>query len=334
MTNRGLLAGISDPSGLIIPGSPNSEAAALPVGGTSRSENWSCAGASTSPVYDVGSYAWVAIQVVSQSGTVTVSFSNDGINWVNGILQLVSTAGGAGSPSSNAASLAMLHGPVYGRYMRLTTTNAGVYVTTFLTLARVMQGMGVAASQSGVWTVGSNSATGSATPANAFLGGMAAGTGNLSAFNTGSAAVDFASNTVLAVATYLFNGATFDRQRTPSIFKTATATASGDTALWTPTSGKKFRLLKYSIWITADAATAGGADIDIVLRDATTATAQAFSVFVPAAAATLLGPGAGTEWIDLGNGQLSAVANNVLNINLSAALTAGKVRVVCCGTEE
>ena len=38
--------------------------------------------------------------------------------------------------------------------------------------------------------------------------------------------------------------------------------------------------------------------------------------------------------IDLGNGYLSTAANNVLQVNLSAALSAGKVRVTAVGTEE
>ena len=126
----------------------------------------------------------------------------------------------------------------------------------------------------------------------------------------------------------------FTPLRTPEVFKTATATASGDTALWTPAGGKKFRIMRYMITITADAATSGGAEIDIVLRDATTATAAALSVYVPAVGATTFGNTVSSGWVDWGNGFLSAAANNVLNTNLSAALSAGKVRVVVCGTEE
>jgi hypothetical protein len=38
--------------------------------------------------------------------------------------------------------------------------------------------------------------------------------------------------------------------------------------------------------------------------------------------------------VSMGNGYLSTLANNVLNVNLSVALVAGEVRVVVCGTEE
>lgn len=131
-----------------------------------------------------------------------------------------------------------------------------------------------------------------------------------------------------------WDGAAWQYLRVPNIVKTATATASGDTSVWAPSTGKKFRLMRYQIQVTADAATSGGAVIDILLRDATTATGAAYSVYIPAVGGTAFGNSANSMWIDLGNGVLSATVNNVLNVNLSAALTAGKVRVVVAGTEE
>lgn len=133
---------------------------------------------------------------------------------------------------------------------------------------------------------------------------------------------------------YSYNGSSWDRVRSPSKFFTATATASGDTALWTPTAGKKFRLMRYMIQATADVAVAAGAEVDVVLRDATTGLAASISFYAPAVSVTSNPGSTGGQWVDLGNGILSATANNVLNINLSATLTSGKVRVVCCGVEE
>lgn len=121
--------------------------------------------------------------------------------------------------------------------------------------------------------------------------------------------------------------------RTPNKFKTVQATASGDTALWTPTAGKKFRLMRYMIEVTGNATLAAGAVLTVVLRDATTALPFAVDVFVPTTAFSA-GVDFVSPWFDLDNGVLSAAANNVLNVNLSAALTAGNVRVLCCGTEE
>lgn len=139
----------------------------------------------------------------------------------------------------------------------------------------------------------------------------------------------------VAAYQFLYNGTSFDRTRTPNTFKTVTATATGDTAVWTPTSGKKVRLMRYQIQISGNAAQAVAGDFDIVLRDATTAIGVGLTVYVPGAGAGAKpSDGLASGWVDLGNGFLSAAANNVLNVNLSAALTAGKVRVVACGTEE
>lgn len=131
-----------------------------------------------------------------------------------------------------------------------------------------------------------------------------------------------------------WDGAQSIRLRTPATFNTVQANAAGNTALWTPAAGKKFRLTRYCVVVTGDAATAGGAVVVISLFDgAAGATGQVHAAFCPAVA---LAAGAlyVSPWVDLGNGYLSAAANNVLNVNLSAALTAGVVNVICCGTEE
>lgn len=100
---------------------------------------------------------------------------------------------------------------------------------------------------------------------------------------------------IAAVA--LYNGATFDAQRTPKVFTTLSAVAVGSEAtIWTPTSGKKFRLMGFVL----DQGTATGA---ITFRDNTAGT----TIFIL---------GANTVGIpitvNLGNGILSAAANNVL----------------------
>jgi hypothetical protein len=136
------------------------------------------------------------------------------------------------------------------------------------------------------------------------------------------------------IANEVYNGATWDRLRTPTTFKTASVTALGNTALWTPGAGKKFRVMRFKIDVTAQVAAAAGATLVVGLQDAATDISLSTSVFVPAASVTT-GYGAFTTgWLDLGNGYLSTAANNVLNVNLSSALTAGAVRVTVCGTEE
>ena len=137
----------------------------------------------------------------------------------------------------------------------------------------------------------------------------------------------------------VFNGSTWDRQRTPNKFNTASvaATATGNTAVWTPTSGKKFRLMKFQVTAQGLAATATGV-VTVTFQDATTQiNTGAYDVDVPAVANVTSGTdNVSGGWIDLGNGYLSAAANNVLNFNISAAGagTVGTYRINVAGTEE
>ena len=124
-------------------------------------------------------------------------------------------------------------------------------------------------------------------------------------------------------------------QRTPGSFLTVATAAVGNTILWTPAAGKKFRLMKYMITVVDQATQVNPGTLTISLFDgAAGATGQVHDVFVPAVGLLNNGSLYSSGWITLDNGFLSAAANNALNINLSAALTAGTVRVICCGTEE
>jgi hypothetical protein len=130
------------------------------------------------------------------------------------------------------------------------------------------------------------------------------------------------------------NGVGIFNLRTPSVFKTVAAAAAGNTALWTPAVGKKFRLMRYRVTVTDNATQAVAGVLTVNLLDAAGNIAQTDDVFVPAVALVNSGALYNGGQIDLGNGILSAVANNVLNVNLSAALVTGNVRVIACGTEE
>lgn len=138
---------------------------------------------------------------------------------------------------------------------------------------------------------------------------------------------------MLGAGLHVNNGSTFDRMRTPSVFKTLATSTTGATALWTPTAGKKFRVMRYQIGLTGDAARAAAGNVTVKLQDSATDIGVSAALFVPNAAGTVLGGFVG-PWMDLGNGFLSAAANNVLNLNLSSALTSGAVWVNVCGTEE
>lgn len=132
-----------------------------------------------------------------------------------------------------------------------------------------------------------------------------------------------------------YNGVGITRIRTPRQFLTVAAATAGNTALWTPTAGKKFRLMRYQIHVTGNASFAVAGVLTISLFDAAAgATGQVHDVYIPAIAGIVTGEAYTSPWIDLGNGYLSVLVNNVLNVNLSAALATGNVRVLCCGTEE
>jgi hypothetical protein len=138
----------------------------------------------------------------------------------------------------------------------------------------------------------------------------------------------------LAVLRLGWNGASSDRLRTPNVFKTATATAAGSLAVWTPAAGKKFRLMAYEIEVTANASLAAGGINTFTWLDAAAAIGLTHSDFEPTTAVTTGEVGYSTGWITLGNGYLSSAANNVLNLSILTALVTGALRVNAIGTEE
>lgn len=133
--------------------------------------------------------------------------------------------------------------------------------------------------------------------------------------------------------TQVWNGANYDRLRTANIFKTIIASAVGNTIVWTPAAAKKFRLMGYSIKVTGNATQAVAGNFEITLNDSGTAIGCGDSEYVPAVALNALGGSNGNQR-GLTNGYLSLLANNVLNVNLSAALVSGEVRINVWGTEE
>lgn len=150
---------------------------------------------------------------------------------------------------------------------------------------------------------------------------------------------DYAAMPVMSCASIGYNasGTPLTATRTPNKFFTTTV-SSGTTAsnpVWTPTSGRKFRLMRYQIELQATAAISGGAAlVTFQFVDASTNINIAHDIYVPATASPAIGAPYVSPWFDLGNGVLSAAANNVLNVALSTALTAGAFRVNVCGTEE
>ena len=120
----------------------------------------------------------------------------------------------------------------------------------------------------------------------------------------------------------------------PNVIKTKVASASGSTAVWTPVSGKRFRLMGYEIGATANIATSSGGIIEAILLDSATAIGVGISFYAPSAAGSADGPNDRIGPINIGDGVLSAADNNVLNVSLSAALSSGEIRVTVWGIEE
>jgi len=126
-----------------------------------------------------------------------------------------------------------------------------------------------------------------------------------------------------------FNGTSFDRIRVANVFKSVLATAAGNTIVWTPVAGKKFRLMGYTLSVAGTLAATG---VELMkLTDAAGGTVIAQHQ----ATLTITTPTGDTQiGADLGQGFLSGAINRVLNVNLSAAITGGGVAVNAWGTEE
>jgi hypothetical protein len=126
---------------------------------------------------------------------------------------------------------------------------------------------------------------------------------------------------LIAAAHYLFNGGSFDRQRTPGKFipvKNVSVTANTPVSVWTPANGKKFHLMGFALSLSV----AGY----IMLEDGSGGSSAEF-IRTPAMAA-----GAGmTSMGNMGNGYASTTANNQLYMDVSAS---GNINGFLIGTEE
>jgi len=127
---------------------------------------------------------------------------------------------------------------------------------------------------------------------------------------------------------------TWDRLRTPTVFKSTSMSTSGANAIWTPQFSRKFRLMRYKITVSGNASLATAGLLTMYWYDgASTALGISEQLWLPNAAGTNMA-GWSSGWVDLGNGFLSATGGNACSLYLNAALATGSVYVTCGGTEE
>lgn len=189
------------------------------------------------PNTNVAGYSWIEVVYTSvgsglaltgQFSTVSGGTYLGANTWAqqNGIL-----TGGLG-----ASSGIIYNGPVKGNFFQIAVSalTSGTFTGT-VTLRAVTPAIGsISAAQSGTWTIGASTATGSAVPANAFYTGINGG-GNLTGWAGASDNADTVAETstanrgVTVSRNTIYNGTSWDRGR--SIVNATNSTGIGITAV-------------------------------------------------------------------------------------------------------
>lgn len=116
-------------------------------------------------------------------------------------------------------------------------------------------------------------------------------------------------------------------------FKQAGLGNTGDFTIWTPTSGKKFRLLRATLMIPDDLIP--GARVVVQLKDGTGGTNIPAAWVLGTEASALQGGGWFAHTFDFSPyGFISAAANNVLSANVSGANLTSQCLVLAYGVEQ
>lgn len=182
--------------------------------------------------YDMLNYAWVSVEILTNTTPATLTFQTSGdASETNPRSTPLFDSQSTNNTSSltTTGTTQTYYGPRTGRYFRVSSNNGAgttTLVITFYTFPSGIPTIGVSGS------VSSNSATGSAVPANAFYL-AAGGGGNLVGIGsaTGDGVSGGTSGTAsLSTANNLYNGSTWDRGRNN------VNTTTGDTPTLTSTS--------------------------------------------------------------------------------------------------
>lgn len=237
--------------------------------------------------FNVEGYSWIEI-VSSSIGTGLAitggqfAPANTGpfisyTTWAN-------TNGGSNAPNSalNASTGAPSFGPVKGNWFQfvLSALTGGTFSGTITLRATAPPiALPVNAAQNGAWTVGSNSATGSAVPANAFFMGASDGT-NLQPLKV-SLADATSSISLLGVMPQSFNGANNDRLRNNT---TGAVIAAGATSTNAGVSLITYNASKAVIIVNIASATAATLTVQI---NGITASGYSYPILTSTALATV-----------------------------------------------
>lgn len=158
--------------------------------------------------------------------------------------------------------------------------------------------------------------------------------------NTSGAPQDIPNTTIVGkddrAHQHIYNNSTGNMEilRTVTTFKTVSGAAS-NTTIWTPATGKKFRLMGGVITIPSNAAiSGGGVVVTVSLFDGGNGIGIAWDIFVPTSAVTTTTGDTIISFTLPGNGYLSSAINNALILNASATLTTSAIRASAWGCEE
>lgn len=169
--------------------------------------------------YDMLNYAWVSVEILTNTTPATLTFQTSGDSAQTNISSMALT--GANSFSSAAPTLSTVsangtfHGPRIGRYFRVSSNNGAGTTTLVLTFHTVPS-----STLNLPNATGSNSATGSAVPANAFYAGVN-DNGSLGGLHTPNSNVTaIISSNMVNTMGFTYNGSNFDA------FRSATAASN------------------------------------------------------------------------------------------------------------
>lgn len=204
--------------------------------------------------YDMLNYAWVSVEILTNTTPATLTWQTSGDSSETNIRSTAlydSAAAVNGFTLTSASTNATYSGPRTGRYFRVSSNNGAGTTTLVLTF------YSVPSSIVSTNSIGSNSATGSAVPANAFY--MAAS----DATNLVGLRVNISDNTsnssLLGVTTTSYNNSGWDRTRNNTTGVIIAAGATSGSSVTTTT----YNARSMAIIINVSAYTSGTITIAI-----------------------------------------------------------------------